>query len=77
LAAVYTLNMLQKVLFGNTNALTGKAVDIDWHQKVILSIIVVAIFMIGVYSAPVLELTQGTTDTILKEADVRALFKQN
>jgi NADH-quinone oxidoreductase subunit M len=77
LAAVYTLNMLQKVLFGNTNALTGKTVDIDWHQKVILSIIVVAIFMIGVYSAPVLELTQGTTDTILKEADVRLLFKKN
>jgi NADH-quinone oxidoreductase subunit M len=77
LAAVYTLNMLQKVLFGNTNALTGKTVDIDWHHKVILSIIVVAIFMIGVYSAPVLELTQGTTDTILKEADVRTLFKKN
>lgn len=77
LAAVYTLNMLQKVLFGNTNALTGKTVDIDWHQKIILSIIVVAIFMVGVYSEPVLELTQSTTDAILKEADVRTLFKKN
>jgi NADH:ubiquinone oxidoreductase subunit 4 (subunit M) len=64
-------------LFGNTNALTGKTVDIDWHQKVILSIIVVAIFMIGVYSAPVLELTQDTTNTILKETDIRLLFKKD
>jgi NADH-quinone oxidoreductase subunit M len=65
LSAVYTLTMIQKVLFGNTNAVTSNGRDINVNEKLALSIIVVLILVIGVYPKPFMELTQGTVDTIL------------
>jgi NADH-quinone oxidoreductase subunit M len=65
LSAVYTLTMIQKVLFGNTNAQTSNGRDINGNEKLALSIIVVLILVIGVYPKPFMELTQGTVDTIL------------
>ena len=65
LSAVYTLSMIQKVLFGNTNALTSNGHDIYRNEKLALSVIVVLILVIGVYPKPFMELTQGTVDTIL------------
>jgi NADH-quinone oxidoreductase subunit M len=65
LSAVYTLNMLQKVLFGNTNVLTEKSRDIRFNETLVLSIIVVLIIAFGVYPKPMLDLTQSTVDTIL------------
>jgi len=65
LSAIYTLNMIQKVFFGNTNALTEKAKDIRLNEKVVLAAIVVLIVVIGVYPKPVLNLTKETVDMIL------------
>ncbi|MBC7826375.1 MAG: NADH-quinone oxidoreductase subunit M [Chitinophagaceae bacterium] len=65
LSAIYTLNMIQRVLYGNTNALTAEAKDIRMNEKMILVIIVVGIIVIGVYPKPVLEITQGTVESIL------------
>jgi NADH-quinone oxidoreductase subunit M len=65
LSAVYTLNMLQKVLFGPTNKLTASAKDIRLNEKLVLGLLVVAILFIGIYPKPMLELTQSTVDTIL------------
>lgn len=65
LSAVYTLNMLQKVLFGNTSVLTEKTIDIRFNEKLVLSLLVVLILAFGVYPKPMLELTQSTVDTIL------------
>ena len=65
LSAVYTLNMIQKVFYGNTNALTTEAKDIRLNEKLVLSLIVIAIVVIGVYPKPVLEITQGAVDSIL------------
>ena len=67
LSAVYTLSMIQKVLFGNTNALTSNGQDIYRNEKFALSVIVVLILVIGVYPKPFMELTQGTVDTILSK----------
>ena len=39
LAAVYMLNMVRKVFFGNTNALTETATDIKFNEKLVLRII--------------------------------------
>ena len=72
LSAVYTLNMIGKVFFGNTNALTEKGVDIKLNEKVVLAAIVVIILFVGVYPKPVLELTKSTTDFILTQMN----FKQ-
>jgi NADH-quinone oxidoreductase subunit M len=65
LSAVYMLNMIQRVFFGNSNALTATAKDILWNEKMILVIIVIFIVALGLYPRPFFELTQGTVDAIL------------
>jgi NADH-quinone oxidoreductase subunit M len=72
LSAVYTFNMIGRVFFGNTNALTSKGVDIKLNEKLALVVIVGLIVFIGVYPRPVLELTKETTDFILTKMS----FKQ-
>lgn len=68
LGAVYMLNMLQKILYGNTNTLTVKGNDIRLNEKLVLGFIVLLIIVAGVYPQPILDLTKETTDLILKEA---------
>ncbi|MBS1599031.1 MAG: NADH-quinone oxidoreductase subunit M [Bacteroidetes bacterium] len=65
LSAVYMLNMIQKVFYGNTNALTANGYDIKANEKIILAVIVVLILVMGVYPQPIFELTKGTVDSIL------------
>ena len=67
LSAVYTLNMLQKVLFGNTNQVTANGKDIRLNEKMTLVVLVVVILAIGVYPKPMLEVTQSTVDMILSK----------
>lgn len=67
LSAVYTLNMLQKVLFGDTNRITAAAKDIKLNEKLVLAVVVVVILAVGVYPKPMLDLTQSTVDTILSK----------
>jgi NADH-quinone oxidoreductase subunit M len=71
LSAVYTLNMIQRVFFGNTNTLTATMRDIKFNEKLILGILVIVIVTIGVYPKPFLELTQGTVDTILSRMIIK------
>jgi len=65
LSAVYTLKMIQKVFYGNENGVTAKAVDIAWFEKASLVVIVIAIFVMGVYPKPVFALVQDTVTVIL------------
>jgi NADH-quinone oxidoreductase subunit M len=65
LSAVYTLKMIQKVFYGDTNAVTANAKDISLMAKIALSVIVVAIFIMGVYPKPVFALVSDTVTTIL------------
>lgn len=65
LSAVYTLRMIQKVFFGNENAVTANAADINWYEKTSLAVIVVAIFVMGIYPKPVFALVQETVTMIL------------
>jgi len=67
LSAVYTLNMIQKVFYGSTSALTANARDIRINEKLVLSAIVVMIIAIGVYPAPLLEMTKGAVDAIVSK----------
>lgn len=75
LVAVYTLNMIQKVFFGNTNTLTAAAKDIRLNEKFVLGFIVVLIFVAGVYPQPLLNLTNGFVDSILKEVTITSIAK--
>jgi NADH-quinone oxidoreductase subunit M len=65
LAAVYTLNMVQKVFYGETNAVTALVKEITWEQKIILSVIVVAVFMMGVFPQPMFNLTKDAVTLII------------
>ena len=65
LSAIYTLNMIQRVFYGNTNTLTAEAKDVRLNEKMILGIIVIGIIIIGVYPKPILDITQGAVDSIL------------
>ncbi len=65
LAAVYMLNMMQKVFFGPSNALTENARPIDLTQKIVLSLLVVTILILGIYPEPVFHLTHNTVKDIL------------
>ena len=65
LAAVYTLNMVQKVFYGETNAITAGMKDISFQQKMVLSVVVVLIFAAGLYPQPFLDLTKDTVTAIL------------
>ncbi len=65
LAAVYTLNMIQKVFYGSANAVTGELKDIEWTEKLSLLVVVVLIFAIGVYPQPLIDLTQSAVNNLL------------
>ncbi len=65
LAAVYTLNMVQKVLYGNTVAATENATDIKINVQWILIVLVIMVIALGVYPQPMIDLTKDTVTAIL------------
>jgi NADH-quinone oxidoreductase subunit M len=70
LAAVYTLNMVRKVLYGDTGPAVRNVTDIRLVEKIALGIIILFIFWIGVYPQPVLNITNDISDFILKQSEV-------
>lgn len=64
LAAVYTLNMVQKVIYGELNATTEKAIDIPFNIQFALVIIVVLILVFGLYPQPLLNLTGDSVSAL-------------
>ncbi|MEO6670442.1 MAG: NADH-quinone oxidoreductase subunit M [Ferruginibacter sp.] len=65
LAAVYTLNMIQKIFYGDVNTITSSVKDIAWNEKLILGIIVCIIFIVGVYPQPLIELTKSAVENLV------------
>ncbi len=68
LAAVYMLTMIQKVFFGPVNGRTENTVDIRFNEKLALSILVILIFAFGVYPQPLLNITDGYSQTIISNS---------
>jgi len=66
LAAVYTLNMIQKIFYGNTAVLTETAHDSSFNINAALVILVIIVLVFGIYPQPILNLTQGTEMVITK-----------
>ncbi len=65
LAAVYTLNMIQKIFYGNTVSITANAHDAKNNVQWILIVLVVVVLVLGVYPQPLINLTKDTVNTIL------------
>ncbi len=65
LAAVYTLNMIQKILYGNTVAATANATEISGNVQLVLAILAVTVIALGVYPQPLINLTKDTVSAVL------------
>lgn len=65
LSAVYTLNMIQKIFYGETNTVTSTVGDISWNEKLTLAVIVLIIFITGVYPQPLIDLTRDALPMIV------------
>ena len=65
LSAVYTLNMIRKIFYGETKRLAIGAPDLLWTEKLALGVIVVLIFWMGVYPQPMLDLTESVSQVII------------
>jgi NADH-quinone oxidoreductase subunit M len=65
LGAVYTLQMVQKVLFGEVSAVTEHATEINPYSKWVLIVIVVAVIALGVYPQPLIDLTKDSVNALL------------
>ncbi|MBU3745060.1 MAG: NADH-quinone oxidoreductase subunit M, partial [Sediminibacterium sp.] len=64
LAAVYTLRMIQQILYGPTNAITENATDISATTRWALLVGVVLIIVGGVYPQPLIDLTKDTVQAL-------------
>lgn len=71
LAAIYTLNMIQKVFYGNSNALTSSGTDVSANVKFALVVIVLLIFVGGIYPRPMLSVTSELADAIISRMNLR------
>ncbi len=59
LAAVYTLNMVRKVFYGEVSPAAEQMTDISTGEKLALTAIVLMIFVLGVFPEPILKMTEG------------------
>ena len=66
LAAVYTLNMVQKIFYGNTVPATANATDINQNVQFTLVVLALLVIVLGVYPQPIISLTTDTVHAILK-----------
>ena len=67
LAAVYTLNMIQKVFYGSTSIATVGADDITSGSKMMLIVLVIVVIVLGVYPQPMMQLTNDTVQSVLSK----------
>jgi NADH-quinone oxidoreductase subunit M len=70
LSAVYTLNMIKKVFFGNTNTITEGAHDAWFNERFVLGALVILIIVLGVYPQPLLNLGNGFIESLSKNVNV-------
>lgn len=71
LGAVYTLKMIQKVFYGETNPRTANATDISFNVQLSLAILVVAILLIGLFPNPMLSLTSEISEQIMGRMNLK------
>ena len=67
LGAVYTLRMVQKVIYGKENSLTSTMPDLKLNQKLMLAGIAILIIVYGVYPEPLFRMTEETVHAIIAQ----------
>jgi NADH-quinone oxidoreductase subunit M len=76
LGAVYMLVAFQRAMSGETNAKTSAFIDLTSQEKLVLYPMVVLIIAIGIYPAPILEISASAVQTLLQSlTDATASIK--
>lgn len=65
LAAAYTLNMIRNVFYGAASVSVSEVSDIELHEKLVLSLIVLIVLATGVYPQPIIEFISNLSATTL------------
>lgn len=65
LAAVYTLNMVQKIFYGEVSTLTAQADEAKTNTQYTLIILAIVIIVLGVYPQPMIRLTEDSVNAII------------
>ena len=65
LTAVYTLNTVQKIFYGELVSTTNNAIDAGLNVRLILWVLVIVIFFFGIYPEPMIHLTNDTVNALL------------
>jgi NADH-quinone oxidoreductase subunit M len=60
LAAIYTLNMVQKVAYGEVSEATSLMQAPNKNAQAVLIVLLVIVFLTGVYPQPLFDLTADT-----------------
>jgi NADH-quinone oxidoreductase subunit M len=68
LGAVYMLRMYKKVMLGKEGNVVLSFPDLHWNERVALGLIVVVIFVLGIYPQPVLSLAEPALQMILDKS---------
>lgn len=76
LGAVYTLNLIRKTFYGELNPRLAQATDLSINEKWVLGMIVVVIFVLGVYPQLILNITDELSQAIVKKADISHLLRK-
>lgn len=66
LGAVYMLRSFQQSMSGESNPVTASFADLNGNEKLVLYPIVVLIILIGVYPAPLLEISESAVKNIVE-----------
>jgi NADH-quinone oxidoreductase subunit M len=66
MGAIYMLYAFQKVMLGDTNTLTAQFTDIKGVELAVLVPLAILVIFLGIYPQPILDLTSGVVDQILK-----------
>jgi NADH-quinone oxidoreductase subunit M len=64
LAAIYTLWMVQKVIYGEAGQAALTITDMPFNIKLVLSILVVMVILFGVYPQPMIDLTNDAVNNL-------------
>lgn len=68
LSAVYTLRMIRKIFYGEAN--TAITADLSLNEKLALGVIVVLIFVLGVYPQLMLNVTHDFSNSLINKMNI-------
>jgi NADH-quinone oxidoreductase subunit M len=65
LGAVYMLRSFQQMMLGDANVTTSKFTSLTRHEAIILISVVILVILLGVYPAPLMQLSEPTILNLL------------